>query len=244
MQRTLSGKVGQWPKSRMRPEAGTASRCAGSGSTARRPSVAAKADRRSVDFVFDPRGTNHQQPLLLPVEPQLPSPPRTIVQAAAEPTTMSTPKGKFGEPASNGEKNHARSLASAVSACTPYHLEHSCLRFRRYRLLLYRFLHWRCRERHAACDSVDLDIFVVFFFTPTGLPFLPAYQTSLWWGVRVIRQGSRTYGTAISFSDACTLTESSRFRDIICDERCFSSNESTSPLNFDGSKSNRKRARI
>ena len=37
----------------------------------------------------------------------------------------------------------------------------------------------------------------------------------------------RTYRTAISFSDACTLTESSssRFRDIVCNERCSSSNE-------------------
>jgi len=193
------------------------------------------------DFVFDPRGTNHQQPLLLPVELQLPSPPRTIVQAAAEPTAMSTPKGKFKEPASNGEKNHARSLASAVSACTPYRLEHSRLRFRRYRLLLYRFLHWRCRERRAAYDSVDLDIFVVFFFYTDWVAFSACVPDKPVVGGAGHSSGKQN----VRDSDLLLrcLYLDGEFN-IICDERCFSSNESTSPLNFDGSKSNRTRARI
>ena len=120
VQRTPSGNVRQRSKSRMRrSEDGKREQqggMAGSGSTARRP--LAKTDRRSVDFVFDSKGTKPQQVLLPPIELQPPSPLPTIAQAAVETmtTTMATPKGKIKEPTSNSGKNHTRSLASALSA--------------------------------------------------------------------------------------------------------------------------------
>ena len=122
VQRTPSGKVRQRSKSRTRKsederreqQGGAAS----SSSTARRPSVTAKADRRSVDFVFNTEDTNHPQVLLPPIELQPPSPPRTLAQSAVEPpaTAVATPKSKFKEPTSNGGKNNTRSLASALTA--------------------------------------------------------------------------------------------------------------------------------
>jgi len=68
--------------------------------------------------VFDSEGTNPQQVLSLCVELQPPSHPRTIAQAAVEPTptAMATPKGNIKELPSTGRKNHTRSLASALSA--------------------------------------------------------------------------------------------------------------------------------
>ena len=65
-----------------------------------------------------PRVLNPSRLYYHPLNFQPPSPPRTIAQAAVEPTPieMATPKGKIKEPTSTGRKNHTVSLASALSA--------------------------------------------------------------------------------------------------------------------------------
>ena len=67
------------------------------GSTACEPSVTAKMERRSLDFVFESgvEATNHQpQVLLPPMELQPPSPPWTLTQSSVEPM-VDSPKGKL-----------------------------------------------------------------------------------------------------------------------------------------------------
>jgi len=112
LQKTPSGKVRKWSKSRMRrsedgqwEQQGDAN---GTGSTARRPLVTAKTERRSLDFIFESgvEGTNHRQQVLLPsIELQLPSPPRTLTQSSVEPMTE-TLKGKLKEMTNSGKSNN------------------------------------------------------------------------------------------------------------------------------------------
>jgi len=107
-----------------------------------------------------PRVLNPSRLYYHPLNFQPPSPPRTIAQAAVEPTPieMATPKGKIKEPTSTGRKNHTVSLASALSAFDMHTLSPGTLSPAFSSVFIGFYV--GASKNTAAYGSVDIDVFV------------------------------------------------------------------------------------
>jgi len=232
VQRTLSGKVGQWP------EAGTASRCAGSGSTARRPSVAAKADRISC-----------------------------LIQGVRITSSLCCCPLSFNYLHRRGRScrrllNRRRCLRLRVNSRSRRVMARRIMHG--LWLLLYQHAHHIAWNTLACVFGGTVFSFIGFCIgvaESAAQPTTPSTSTSSlffffytdWVAFSACVPDKPVVGGAGHSSGKQNVRDSDLLLrclyldgefNIICDERCFSSNESTSPLNFDGSKSNRTRARI